>query len=343
MIIILGFIQVKMRFIQELSQETTSMLSRIYRQSKHFEVRRRSHCILLSFEGFTTTGLMVIFKVSRITIYNWFKAWEENHLAGLYSNPGRGRKSSFTPEQKTKIKEWVKESPKNLNGVISKIKETWNITTSKDTIKRILKSLLMNWHRVRRVVFGEPDANEYAKKKQELEVLKEQAAAGEIDLRYFDESGFSLNSNSPYAWQDKADRHAVKSRRSQPFNVLGLMNIYGELDSYIFTGGTTSEVVIACIDSFSQSCTESTTIVMDQASIHTSKSIENKRLEWETKGIHIFWLPTDSPQLNLIEILWRFMKYEWIELNAYESLDKLAAYIEKVLKGFGKEYIINFA
>ena len=94
-----------MRFIQELSQGTTSMLSRIYRQSKHFEVRRRSHCILLSFEGFTTTGLMVIFKVSRITIYNWFKAWEENHLAGLYSHPGRGRKSSFTPEQKTQIKE----------------------------------------------------------------------------------------------------------------------------------------------------------------------------------------------------------------------------------------------
>ena len=31
---------------------------------------------------------------------------------------------------------------------------------------------------------------------------------------------------------------------------------------------------------------------MDQASIHPSKSIENKRLEWETKGINIFWLPT---------------------------------------------------
>ena len=82
---------------------------------------------------------------------------------------------------------------------------------------------------------------------------------------------------------------------------------------------------------------------MDQASIHPSNSIENKLLEWETKGIHIFWLSTDSSQLNLIEILWRFMKYEWIELNAYENLDKLFAYIEKVLKGFGKEYIINFA
>ena len=77
------------------------MLSRIYHQSKHFEVRRRSHCILLSFEGFTITGLMAIFKVSRITIYNWFNAWEENHLAGLYNHPGRGRKPLFTPEQKS--------------------------------------------------------------------------------------------------------------------------------------------------------------------------------------------------------------------------------------------------
>ena len=34
-----------------------------------------------------------------------------------------------------------------------------------------------------------------------------------------------------------------------------------------------------------------------------------------------------SPQLNLIEILWRFMKYEWIELNAYESWDSLVSYV----------------
>ena len=78
------------------------------------------------------------------------------------------------------------------------------------------------------------------------------------DLRYCDESGFSLISNSPYAWQDKFDPLAVKSQRSQQFNVLGLMNIYGALDSDIFTGGTTSEVVIACIDAFSESCTKST-------------------------------------------------------------------------------------
>ena len=50
-----------------------------------------------------------------------------------------------------------------------------------------------------------------------------------------------------------------------------------------------------------------------------------------------------SPQLNLIEILWRFMKYEWIELNAYESWDSLVSYVEKILRDFGSNYVINFA
>jgi transposase len=26
-----------------------------------------------------------------------------------------------------------------------------------------------------------------------------------------------------------------------------------------------------------------------------------------------------SPELNLIEFLWRFMKYEWIEMSTYRS------------------------
>jgi transposase len=134
---------IKMRFVRELSRETISVLKRIYRESQHFEVRRRAHCILLSFEGFTTTDLMTIFKVTRITIYNWFSAWENYHLVGLYSRSGRGRKPLFTPEQQVQIKEWVKANPKNLNWVRNKIKEAWNVTTSKDTIKRILKSFSM--------------------------------------------------------------------------------------------------------------------------------------------------------------------------------------------------------
>jgi transposase len=82
---------------------------------------------------------------------------------------------------------------------------------------------------------------------------------------------------------------------------------------------------------------------MDQASIHTSQAFQAKIPEWKAKQIEIFELPAYSPQLNLIEILWRFMKYEWIELWAYEGWESLVKYVEQVIKGFGEEYVINFA
>ena len=40
---------------------------------------------------------------------------------------------------------------------------------------------------------------------------------------------------------------------------------------------------------------------------------------------------------------WRFMKYEWIETEAYSNGKNLVEYVKKVLKEFGTKYIINFA
>ena len=82
---------------------------------------------------------------------------------------------------------------------------------------------------------------------------------------------------------------------------------------------------------------------MDKASIHTSQMIQERLEEWKNQQVEIFQLPPYSLQLNLIEILWRFMKYEWIELNAYEFWDSLVSYVEKVLRDFGSNYVIDFA
>jgi transposase len=332
-----------MRFIQGLSSETTSLLKRIYKQSKHSQVRQRAHCILLSSEGFTIATLMDILDVSRETIYNWLNAWEAHQLVGLYDRPGRGRKPTFSPEQRAQIRVWVKQSPKNLRAVLQKIKTEWQISVSLDTLKRVLKSLSMSWRRMRRVVAGQPDPAEYAAKQAELDVLKAQDARGEIDLRYLDEAGFCLIPYVPYAWQERGDTLEIPSQNSQRINVLGLMNRANQLDPYGFTGSITSAVVIACIDAFCKTCQKQTVIVMDQAPTHTSDLFQAKLEEWKAQQVTIFCLPAYSPELNLIEILWRFIKYEWIELSAYESWQSLNQYLDKVLKGFGEDYVINFA
>ena len=80
-----------MRFIEDLSQETQSILQRIYTYSQHDRVRQRAHCILLSSKGYTTTQLQEIFQVDRMTIYPWLNAWEARRLCGLYERKGRGR------------------------------------------------------------------------------------------------------------------------------------------------------------------------------------------------------------------------------------------------------------
>jgi len=63
---------------------------------------------------------------------------------------------------------------------------------------------------------------------------------------------------------------------------------------------------------------------------------------WEEKGLTVFYLPPYSPELNPIEILWKFMKYYWIELDAYKSTTNMKKYVEKVIRNYGIDYEINF-
>ena len=331
-----------MRFIRDLSQETINILRRINKESKNHRVRQRAHCILLSYQGYSTTELVRIFNVNLLTIYNWFDAWESKRLVGLYDRKGKGRKSKLTDEHKEKIREWAKAFPKNLNKIRALVKEEFEISVSKKTIKRLLKSMKFSWHRIRKKVNGEPDPIEYEEKKEALEELKKQDKEGVIDLYYFDESGFCLEPYVPYAWQELNDPIKIETSKSKRLNVLGFMNLHNDLKAYGIEGSVDSAVVIACVDDFCKDLKKKTVIAIDNAPTHTSKAFEAKIPEWKEKNLEIFKLPTYSPELNLIEILWRFIKYEWIEFDAYKSWKHLVEYVENVVQKFGEEYIINF-
>jgi len=327
---------------RKINKERKGMLRRIYRQSKHHQVRRRAHCLLLHQEGYSVTYLQDIFQVSRKTVYNWFEAWETRGLLGLYNQKGQGRKPTFRPEQQEKIKEWTKEHCQQLKQVIHKIKETWDISVSTKTIKRVLKSVNMSWHRLRRVVGGEPNAAEYLDKQAQLEELKRLDAAGEIDLYYSDESGFCLTPCVPYGWQPVGETVGIPSKHSRRLNVWGVMNRHNQLHSYVSLQTITSDVIIACIDNFFPEVSKRTVIVVDKAPIHTSNIMLDQLSEWKQRQIEIFYLPSYSPELNLIEILWRFIKYSWLPLSAYRCWQSLVDSVEKILREFGQNYVINF-
>ncbi|CAA6815709.1 MAG: Unknown protein [uncultured Sulfurovum sp.] len=51
---------------------------------------------------------------------------------------------------------------------------------------------------------------------------------------------------------------------------------------------------------------------------------------------------THHPELNIIEIFWRFMKYVWIDYSAYLNWDNMILYIQKIFDNYGKHYRIDF-
>ena len=159
--------------------------------------------------------------------------------------------------------------------------------------------------------------------KRELKLVKQEAVQGEIDLYYFDEAGFSMTPSVPYGWQPPGERLEIPSSRSGPFNVLGFLRHDGEhLAPYVFEGAIDTATVIGCMNNFCRDLSKPTTVVIDNAPIHNSAAFQEMIPEWEAKNLYFWFLPPYSPELNLIEILWKKIKYTWMPIDAYSSWEK---------------------
>lgn len=143
-------------------------------------------------------------------------------------------------------------------------------------------------------------------------------------------------------WTPIGTTAIVKTFVAKRINVLGFLSKNGTLKSYITHNRVNSDKVIKVFDDFAKSLSKPTVVVLDNASYHKSKKFKANLYRWMNQGLTLLYLPLYSPQLNIIEILWRFMKYIWIDYKAYLSFDNLKEYIQTILKKYGEKFIINF-
>ena len=166
---------------------------------------------------------------------------------------------------------------------------------------------------------------------------------GACEVWYFDASGFCLTPSIPYAWQPLGSVIEVPtSAHNKRINVLGFLTRHNALFPYIMEGRVDTDVVIECFEQFSQHIQKRSYVFLDNASIQKSRAFIQYIPQWVKRGLIIKYLPPYSPELNLIEILWRFMKYYWMPFSAYVSLECLLQSIEDILQRFGTDYIIDF-
>lgn len=332
-----------MIYIKQLTAEEVITLNEMHKKHPLYLSRRRAHALLLSNQGMSVPMICSTYSVCRQTVSTWFSKWEKMGICGLVDDSGRGRPSLLTEHQKNDVVKRVEQSPRSLRSVLSEIERELGIALSIDTLKLICKQAGLVWKRVRKSLRKKRNQEDFDTSKEELEELIQQHKDNEIDLCYFDESGFTLEPCVPYAWQQTGETIEIPSSKSKRLNVLGFVNRDCEFKSFVFEGGIDSSIVSACIDEFSNQIKKPTTLIIDNASTHTSNEFNENLEKWKERKLSIYRIPPYSPELNIIEIVWRKIKYEWLPFSAYESYFSLKKELFNVLSNIGKTYSIEFS
>lgn len=189
----------------------------------------------------------------------------------------------------------------------------------------------------------QPNPLVYAHKKTQLKELLKLEAQGTIDVFFADECGFTLTPCIPYGWQPVGERQAIRSAKDWVTNLFGLLSRQGKLITYATSHSVNGQFIVECLDEIAERMKKPTVIVLDNAPWHTSELVRERQKVWEQKEVYLFFLPTYSPQLNLIEILWKKVKYEWLQVADYSSSATLKGAIFNIIRKYDREFNINFS
>jgi transposase len=124
--------------------------------------------------------------------------------------------------------------------------------------------------------------------------------------------------------------------------VLGFLKRNNELVPYMVEGKIDTSVIVECVEHFSQQLAKRTYGFLDNAPVHRSQEFVEHSAQWVQRGLIVKYLPAYAPELNLIEVVWRFMKYYWLPFSAYTSFRCLYEAIAQILTGVGTEYTSAF-
>lgn len=340
-----------MKFIKPLSEAEQRTLTEAYRNHSSHRVRERAQALLLSGRGYPVVRLSEIFKVEHETASGWIDAWESEGIVGLFDHPRSGRPRILTGAEQEMLLVEVEKNPHQLKAAAATVMEKTGKVFSLDSVRFLLWTLGFVWKRCRRSCRHKREESRFRRSQEVLAYLKGLEKEGKVNVFYFDETGFSTIPYVPYAWQKVGETYRIPSQRSKRFNVLGFFSRTNRTFFRFSETTVTTETVIAAFDEFAEdyffSYYRDTKIpcllVLDNASIHTSAEFVARIEHWMLRGIGLHFLPAYSPELNLIEILWRKVKYEWLPMDAYQSYENLKTRVQEVFSSVGGKFRITFA
>ena len=178
--------------------------------------------------------------------------------------------------------------------MISDLKQQTGKTISRTTLRRYCHRLGPRWKRFRKSLKHRRDERKFRKAQRDLKKL---ISDGESDFVFFDESASTLRGVVPYGWQPVGERGFIPvSGGSYPsLQTLGFLKSNETVRCYFHRGSVSSQTVIDVVDHFASHIRRRTTLVTDNARVHTSAKFNAQLERWKERGLTSFRLPTCSP------------------------------------------------
>ena len=292
----------------------------IYRESRHYMINRRMHFVYLKHKAYSTAMIADILNVSRKTIWQWNNIYQEGGLEALTTLHYKGQPSQLNQYGEQLVFEFMKNPVATLKEAQNKIELLLNIQRSLSQISAFLQRFKLKRRKVGQIPEKADIDKQNKFKKNKLERLIKLAKGQRIKLFFVDASHFVHQPFQGYLYGIKRFFIRAAAGRKR-FNVLGALDAVSKSvtticnESYI-NAKTVCQLLELLADQY---VGERIYLILDNA------RYQKCQLVFETAqklNIQLVYLPAYSPNLNLIERLWRFTKKKVLYNKFYSSFDE---------------------
>ena len=306
------------------------------------EQRARTKCIVVYLRalGKSRREIAEIVRIDEDSVTNYVKKYLKGGLEGLLEENYRKPKSQLDPHVEALKKLFEAKPPHTVNQAIEMIFEQTGIRLKHTACRGFLKKIGMKCRRCGLVPGKANNDEKQCQKQQEfhdqkLQPILEEAKQGKHTVLFVDAAHFVMGAFLGMLWCVIRVLLPSASGRKR-YNVLGAYNpithqaITLTNDAYI-NASVFCEFLNKIKDAYA-STGMPITLILDNARYQKCALVAEKA---KALGISLLYLPPYSPNLNLIERLWRFVKKEVLYSTHYDNFEAFKNSIDTCINELG--------
>jgi transposase len=321
--------------MQKTIQKTMISLSPKQRQTlreQHRQTKNRTHAdriktILLLDEGWSYEEVARILLLDDSTVRSYQKQYDQNGLDALLTDHFSGGQKHLSPMQiehlKTELRSTIYVTAADICHYVDK---TFGVSYTPEGMVKLLHAIGFSYKKTKRIP-GKADA------KQQEAFLKDVYEATKTKMQPDDQLYFADGAHpqhnvvTSYGWIEKGTEKEVRSNTGRKrLNINGAINLNHEVVMRTDDSINADSTVALYKQLEAKHPIGTIYVVEDNARYYRAKLVQDYLA---TSRVVPLFLPPYSPNLNLIERLWKFMHKEVLHNQYYDTYDKFKAAVHQ--------------